>query len=216
MNKHPLRQFLESNFAQRRLKNLIDEEYEAYSDAEIEDMIKAEMRTAENSADAELASWLDDRKGLSRIIRTLPWDQFFEETYDVQDLVTPLWVSDLPHEIAHGDLRDVLEFARVEANANLAPLFLQKVQRLKRLPETLKLPVLVVEPSRYQRSARAGHPVDPDRPGISPLCTVPYLKEGKAYIEDGNHRAVARLLLTGRLTLNVLRFTIPETQLPNR
>ena len=123
-------------------------------------------------------------------------------------MVTTLWVSDLPHRVTHGNLRDVLNFARDGANKMEAPNFFDRVARIRRLGSISSLPTLVVEPSRSQRSDRFKHSPDPDSPSPPPQCEVEYLKEGKAYIEDGNHRSIANLLNTGDVKLSVIRLKL--------
>lgn len=206
--KHPLRQFLVSNHAQRTLKIDTNEDYDAFADAEIQEFLEERLRDAERLDVRQLADLLDPSKGLTSVISQLPWDTFDWQAYEPSDLVTTLWVSDLPHEVTHGTLEDVLQFARSAANQAKAPVFFGKVERLLRLPAVLSLPILVVEPSRFQRTDRRHHGVNSENPGSPPWCTVARLEEGRAYIEDGNHRAVAKLLHGGEERLQVIRFRV--------
>lgn len=207
--KHPLRQFLESNHAQRTLKIDTEEDYDAFTDAQIQEFLEERLRDAERLDESQLADLLDPYKGLTNLIKQLPWDTFDWQAYESGDLVTTLWVSDLPHEVTHGTLGDVLQFARGAANEARAPIFFGRVQRLLRLPAVLSLPILVVEPSRSQRTGRRHHGVNSENPNSPPWCTVARLDDGKAYIEDGNHRAVAKLLYGGEERLQVIRLRFP-------
>jgi hypothetical protein len=175
-------------------------DYENYDDATLERMATKAQEAAKNMDDTRLADYLDQSKGLTKLIRQL--------TYTIDELVTTLWVSDLPHRVTHGSLRDVLNFARDDVNGKEAPIFFDRVTRIRRLESISSLPTLVVEPSRSQRSDRRKHSPDPDSPSPPPQCEVEYLLEGKAYIEDGNHRAIANLLNTGDEKLSVIRLKL--------
>jgi len=208
MTNTPLSLFLQSNYVQRKIKAATKGDYENYDDATLERMATEAQEAAKNMDDTRLADYLDQSKGLTKLMRQLPYDLFSWATYTIDELVTTLWVSDLPHRVTHGTLRDVLNFARDDVNRQEAPTFFDRVTRIRRLESISSLPTLVVEPSRYQRSNRRKHSPDPDSPSPPPQCEVEYLLEGKAYIEDGNHRAIANLLNTGDEKLSVIRLKL--------
>lgn len=205
MTHNPLKLFLQSNYVQRRIKAATKGDYVNFEDATLEKMATEEQEAAMHMDDTILVDYLDQSKWLTQLIQQLPYDSFSWATYTIDELVTTLWVSDLPHKVTHGNLRDVLNFARDGVNKKEAPAFFDRVARIRRLKLISSLPTLVVEPSRSQRSDRRKHSADPDSPSPPPQCEVEYLKEGKAYIEDGNHRAIANLLNTGDVKLSVIR-----------
>jgi hypothetical protein len=143
------------------------------------------LESARQMEDRRLTEYLNERKGLTAAIRRLPYDRFSWVTYTIDELVPTLWVTDLPHTVTHGSMRDVLNFARDGRNQKSAPIFFDRVTRLRKLKAISSLPILVVAPSRSQRSDRRYHSPDTVRPEAPPLCDVEYLTEGKAYIEDG-------------------------------
>ncbi len=202
----PFREFLVSNYAQRVVKEKIAEDYENRTDQYIEAAIQRAIDEARKLPDADLLVKLDPGKGLSGVFRRLPRDKFRWEAYSARDLVTTLWVSDVPHEYTHHTFEALVSLAADCSQRHRAPDFFKKVYRLKSLSFLTLLPVLVVEPSASQRSKRRKHHVcSDDKSG--PLCTVPYLEEGKAYIEDGNHRAVARQINQPDSEIKVIVFS---------
>ncbi len=193
----PLRCFLESNYLQRMLKLRAAGDYSKFTQPVVTQLLAEQERVVAELSDAELAGWLDSTKGLTESIAALPYRQFSVRHVEPETLVPTLWVSDLPHKVTHGSLADVLAFAsEPDRNRSFAPVFFDKVEALRRLPALLeRLPPLVVSPSSSQRSARRDHHAKPGNTG--PKCKVASLVEGEAYVEDGNHRAIARLLESG-------------------
>jgi len=94
MNQHPLTIFLQSNYTQKIIKKTTREEYNRYLDYEIDSMARDALATARTLPDEYLANWLDKEKGLTPIIKKLPYERFVWETYKIDDLVMTLWVSD--------------------------------------------------------------------------------------------------------------------------
>ena len=149
-----IRAFLISNYIQHMLKLHAGHQYASIRDAAQAQLIGEFGDFAKRQTDQKLAGWLDQRKGLSVEISQLPRERFRWVDYRASELVTPLWVKDLPHIVTHGTVADVVDFARDPNNGSIAPIFFEKVYRMKRLPSLLELPSLVVSPPAAERSQR--------------------------------------------------------------
>jgi len=201
----PMEAYLRSNYVQQGIKRETSERYTDYDDAELEGLAECLKNDVRQLSAPELAEHLDPDKGLSKIIRKLPAARFSWAEYEPAELTPTLWVNDVPHRITHRTLDHLVQFLESAECARDAPRFKERVVRLIRLPAIRDLPVLVVTPSSYQRSDQAQHLLNPKEPD-SPLCDIPYLDDGEAYVEDGNHRAVAQLLSKPCSKLRVVRF----------
>ncbi|WP_125199313.1 hypothetical protein [Guyparkeria sp. SCN-R1] len=207
---HPLTAYLRANFVQRKLKDITGGRYGDFTDAQLANIVGQLHKLAEHIHDEKLTDALSSRMGLSKSLKQLPRDQISWWTVDMSSLVTVLWLGDLPHEITHGTLADIVSLVRNPDNRSVAPYFYDKVHRLSKLPFILELPSLVVAPSYSQRSARKNHCSGPGNTGAA--CTVNRLEEGEAYIEDGNHRAVAQLLAGKTDSITVIRYDMVTNQ----
>lgn len=207
---HPLTAYLRANFVQKKLKEVVRGRYDDFTDAQLANIVDQLHKLAELLPDEALTDALSKNMGLAQPLKELPRDQISWWTVDMSSIVTVLWVGDLPHEITHGTLADIVSFVRNPDNRSVAPVFYDKVHRLSKLPFILKLPSLVVAPSYSQRSARKNHCSGPGDTG--PACTVKRLEEGEAYIEDGNHRAVAQLLAGQTDSITVIRYDMVTNQ----
>ncbi|MCL7744654.1 hypothetical protein LV476_06790 [Guyparkeria hydrothermalis] len=201
---HPLTAYLRANFVQKKLKDITGGRYADFTDAQLANIVSQLHKLAEVLPEEKLTDFLSSRMGLSKSLKKLPRDQISWWTVDMSSIVTVLWVGDLPHEITHGTLADIVSLVRNPDNRSVAPYFYDKVHRLSKLPFILELPSLVVAPSSGQRSARKNHCSGPGNTGAE--CTVERLEEGEAYIEDGNHRAVAQLLAGQTDSITVIRY----------
>jgi hypothetical protein len=206
MGDPPLTTFLRSNYVMWVIKTTTKRVYKDFDDIKLETMAAEALESARCMEDERLTEYLNERKGLTEVIRRLPYDRFSWITYTIDELVPTLWVTDLPHSVTHGSMRDVLNFARDGLNQKTAPIFFERVSRLRKLQTIYSLPILVVAPSRSQRSNRRYHSPKAERPQAPPFCKVDYLVEGKAYIEDGHHRGIARLLESTQDHLLAIRF----------
>ncbi|RJP85370.1 MAG: hypothetical protein C4518_16130 [Desulfobacteraceae bacterium] len=202
----PLTAYLRSNFVQRKLKEKTHRRYSDFTDDQLANIVGELHKEAQALSDEKLTDTLDPEKVLTPSLKRLPRDRISWWTADISSLVTVLWVGDLPHEITHGTLADVVSLVRDPDKRSVAPAFYDKVHRLRNLPFILKLPSLAVAPSNSQRSSRKNHRSGPGNTGSA--CTVDRLEEGKAYIEDGNHRAVAQLLARWADSLTVIRYDV--------
>lgn len=206
MSNSALTDFLKSNYIQKSIKSATKCNYNNYSDETLEEIAKQAQHEANQLDDKQLIDYLDKNKDLTKRIRQLPYDHFSWMAYSINQLVTTLWVSDLPHRVTHGNLRDVLQFARNSINRSESPIFFERVKRLRKLEAICSLPILVVEPSCSQRSCRKIHSPCAEKPFPPPQCKIEYLVEGNAYIEDGNHRVIANLLNTKEEELRVIQY----------
>ena len=206
MAEKPLTAFLRSNYVMWVIKTTTKRLYKNFDDPTLDAMAADALEAAGQIEDRRLADYLNERKGLTTPIRRLPYHRFAWEVYTIDELVPALWVTDLPHTVTHGSMRSVLNYARDARNQPLAPIFFDRVTRLRTLPLISSLPILAVAPSLSQRSGRRYHSPNAESPEAPPLCEVDYLVEGKAYIEDGHHRAVATLLSSTQEHLRAIRY----------
>ncbi|MBS3810032.1 MAG: hypothetical protein KGY38_07765, partial [Desulfobacterales bacterium] len=116
MTINPLSLFLQSNYVQRKIKDATKSDYDNFEDATLEKMATEEREAAKCIKDNILVNYLKPEKAFTELIRQLPYSLFSFTTYTIDELVTTLWVSDLPHRVTHGSLNDVLDFARDGVN----------------------------------------------------------------------------------------------------
>jgi hypothetical protein len=208
MADKPLTTFLRSNYVMWVIKTTTKRLYTNFDDRTLDMMAAEALEAARQIEDRRLAEYLNKRKGLTAPIRRLPYERFSWGTNTIDELVPALWVTDLPHTVTHGSMRDVLNYALDAGNRQSAPTFFDRVTRLRRLKIISSLPILVVTPSLSQRSGRRYHSPNAERPDAPPICEVEDLVEGKAYIEDGHHRAIANLLNSTQDHLLAIKFKL--------
>ena len=205
--KDAFRTYLESREAQRLIKMTCGKVYDQVPDPELDAFALKCLGIAETTSDRGIVKAMADNSVVDRRIRANAIDpgDFSFASYPAIDLVPTLYVGDVPHRITHGTLADMVKFALSPGCEAEAPTFYRQVHRVKALPATLAIPILVVEPSAAQRSERKVHPAKAGD-DTGPKCIAGPITEGRAYIEDGNHRAVAKLLANASSTLSVIRW----------
>ncbi|MCU1656011.1 MAG: hypothetical protein JWO57_667 [Pseudonocardiales bacterium] len=199
--------FLRSNYVHNQIKGRVASEYYDYTDDQLEEIARAAVLAADPlSMDALLGSMPTD-KGLTKRILASPdraMAAFGYAILPVNSLVPVFWVSDVPHRVTHGTLRTMADYWAEPGCQTASPKFFDRVSRIQRLPTISAMPVLAVRPARGQRAGRIPHPVDPDKP--LPMCELVTYEEGEAYIEDGNHTAVARVVRDRANEIQVICF----------
>ena len=193
-NTHPdaLRAFLVANFIQQQFKHRGAGRYEKIEPGQVTELVDLFSVWAEDLSERILAGWLDPKKGVSKEIEKLRRDQFEWKSFKANELGPPLWVGGVPHEYSHGTTADLLRFVSIEGNSPLALGFFHRVRSIRSLPALLELPAMVIAPASREREAHGDHGEKGSDEG--PTCLAGPITPCAAYVEDGNHRTVARFL----------------------
>ncbi len=121
-----------------------------------------------------------------RLFETMRWTR---RDLPISELGTVLpYVGDLPPQVLARSFSDVVKYVRLNLGNMSKSMSIRYISDLSRIPKILEsIPIIVIEPGNLQRRPDVMIQVQSWRPEWP-------IHQSKAYIEDGNHRALALAL----------------------